>query len=269
MKIFKTLLFTLVSYSSLSFGQILEVTNMKDIRKHFDNATNDTLAVFDVDMVLIQPKDPAFQMANMKRYSPIAKKVSAQLPKGKKEVFLGLMTVSSDSILVDPAMPTFIKTLQDKKVSTMALTANLTGKFLHIPSMEKWRIECLKQLGINFSENAPFSKEIVFHDLPTFRGNHSVFMEGALFVNGSSCAKGDAFVVFLKKTGYSPKKIIFVDDREDNLKSLETALQEFNPAIEYTGLLFSGAKDYPSTVITEKEFETRWQDLAKQAEIID
>ena len=60
-----------------------------------------TLAVFDVDMVLIQPSDPAFQMANMKRFSAISKRIMKEVPADKQMVFLSLMTISSDPVLID------------------------------------------------------------------------------------------------------------------------------------------------------------------------
>ena len=46
-------------------AQITQVKDMKDIYSYFDAADSKTLAIFDVDMVFVQPSDPAFQMANI------------------------------------------------------------------------------------------------------------------------------------------------------------------------------------------------------------
>jgi FMN phosphatase YigB (HAD superfamily) len=92
---------------------------------------------------------------------------------------------------------------------------------------------------------------------------------GVLFVNGTTVSKGDAFLSFLRKTGFSPDKIIFIDDREDNLISLEAAIQKLGRPVEYWGLHFLGAQKYLSTMISEDEFESRWQQLAVQARLLD
>ena len=60
-------------------------------------------------------------------------------------------------------------------------------------------------------------------------------------------------------------KVIFVDDREDNLKALETAIQSLDRPIEYQGLHYLGAQKYPSKMISEDEFEAKWQQLSQQA----
>jgi hypothetical protein len=89
------------------------------------------------------------------------------------------------------------------------------------------------------------------------------------FLSWNNSFKGGAFLSFLKRTGFLPDKIIFIDDREDNLKSLEAAIQKLDRPIEYQGLHFLGAQKYPSKTISEEEFEARWQQLALQAKELD
>lgn len=238
---------------------------MKGVSEHFEKADGNTLAIFDVDMVLVQPEDPAFQMANMKQYRQVAKKIMQELPAGTKDIFLNLMSLNSESLLIDTQAPALMRSLTERKTPAMALTSQLTGKLLHVESMEKFKIDRLNKLGIDFSLNAPYGEDIVFRDLPLFRGNYSLYTRGMLFVNGSICPKGEALIAFLKVIDFSPNKIIFVDDREENLKSVEASLQQYNPAIVYKGVLFTGANDYPSTAISQAEFEARWQALAHQA----
>lgn len=88
--------------------------------------------------------------------------------------------------------------------------------------------------------------------------NHDLcILDGVLFVNGTAVSKGDAFLSFLEKSGFSPSKVIFVDDREDNLKSLEAAIQKLDRSIEYQGFHYLGAQKYQSTPISEEDFESR------------
>jgi len=131
--------------------------------------------------------------------------------------------------------------------------------------MEQWRVDSLRCLGIDFSESAPYKAPLMFDNLASYRGYYSNYLNGILFVNGTVVSKGDAFLSFIEKTKLSPEKVIFVDDREDNLKSLEAAIQSFSKPIEYHGLHYIGAQKYPSQMISEEEFEARWQKLASEA----
>lgn len=266
-KFYITLLMALWVFSCPA--EITQENDMEKVFCEFKDADTNTLAVFDVDMVLVQPSDPAFQMANMKRYSPVAKRIMQDIPKNKQMVFLSLMTVGSNPILVDACIPKMLTQLKQRGIPAMALTANLTGEFYTIKNMETWRVNTLRQLGIDFSQGAPYLHPIIFQDLPSYRGNYSVYSSGVLFVNGTTCSKGEAFIAFLKKAEFYPKKVIFVDDREENLKSVESALQDLNKSIAFHGIHFEGAKNYPSEVITEQQFEARWKEIAAKAMLSD
>ena len=248
-------------------AQIIQVNDMKEVIDYFNKANSKTLAIFDVDMVLVQPSDPAFQMANIKRFGAVAKRIMKDVPTEKQMMFLSLMTISSEPVLIDECTPQFLNSLSQKGVPAIALTANLTGAFGPIKNMETWRIQNLKLLGIDFSKSAPYPKSLIFNDLASYRDNYSTYVDGVLFVNGTTVSKGDAFLSFLKN--FLPEKIIFVDDREDNLKSLEAAIQKMDHPIPYQGLHFLGAQKYPSKTISEEEFAARWQQLALQAKELD
>lgn len=249
-----------------SFAEIREVKAMRDVFKHFEEAgEKETLAVFDLDMVLVQPNDPALQMANMKRYSPTIKRIIQPLSAEQKVILLNLMLIQSESMLLDENAPRLLIDLQEKGLKTMALTASLTGPFGSISSMEEWRLAKLQALGIGFGAASLWKDEIVFSDLEAFRGSYSVYKRGVLFANGSGGSKGALLTRFFLKVDYTPQKVIFVDDREENLKSVEEALQTLYPSVEFLGIHYTGAKDYPSPFIDEKSFELKWQQFADQA----
>lgn len=163
------------------YAEITQVNAMNDVMKYFENADCNTLAVFDVDMVLVQRSDPAFQMANMKRHKEIARSVSQTVPNDKKEIFLTLMILDSDSILIEDRTPHYIQQLSHRGIPTIALTANLTGQLGTISNLELWKLQRLCNLGIDFRSSAPIQKNHVFVDLPSYRGNFSVYNNGILF----------------------------------------------------------------------------------------
>lgn len=266
-KFYLTILITLIVFACNA--EITEVNDMKEVFEYFNDANSKTLAIFDVDMVLVQPSDPAFQMANMKRFGAISKRIMKEVPTEKQMMLLSLMTISSDPVLIDNSTPQFLKKIIQNGIPTMALTANLTGPFGTIKNMEQWRVNSLRCLGIDFSESAPYKAPLMFDNLASYRGYYSNYLNGILFVNGTVVSKGDAFLSFIEKTKLLPERIIFIDDREDNLKSLEAAILKLGKPIEYHGLHYIGAQKYPSKMISEEEFELRWQQLALQAKQLD
>lgn len=261
------LFFVMLLACTQGSADIQEVHTMQEVANYLQGLEKTDLAIFDIDMVLTQPDDPAFQMSNMYRHLPVAKKIINQVPKEKQGIFFTLMHTICDSSLIDPFCLEILDKLAENNIPTMALTGTFTGKFLNIESLEEWKIDSLRILGIDFSKSSPHSKEIVFHQ-PTARGNFPVYTQGILFVNGLSESKGKALTTFLTTIGYSPQKVLFIDDREEHLKTVESCLHAFNPFIEYIGLLFTGVNDYPSAEISAEEFEERWQVVAALAQEI-
>ncbi len=261
-KFYFTILITLCIFSC--HASITQIDDMEEIFPYFKDADSKTLAIFDVDMVLIQPNDPAFQMANMKRFSPICKRIMKEVPADKQMLFLSLMTIYSDPVLIDYRTPQFLQKIIQKGVPTMALTANLTGSVGAIKNMEQWRVDNLRHLGIDFAKTAPYQAPLVFDNLASYRGYYSTYLDGVLFVNGTVISKGEVLLSFLEKSRYLPNKVIFIDDREENLKSVETAIQTLDRSIEYQGLHYLGAQKYLSKEISEQEFELRWRKIASE-----
>ncbi len=258
----------LCSFAS-GYATINKVNTMEEVTRYFANADCDTLIIFDIDMVLIQPSDPAFQMANMVHFRNVAKRISQSIPQEKKNLFLTLMLLNSDSILVDTYTPTLLSRLIENSVPTIALTSNLTGPLKNIASLEAWKINRLCKLGIDFTSSAPMQENQTFCDLPSYRGNYSSYKQGILFANGPVCPKGDVLIRFLQIAGLHPKRVIFIDDREDNLKNVEESLNKYNPLIQYDGIHYLGANLYPSPQISEQEFETKWSALAELTKTIN
>lgn len=71
-------------------AKITQVNGMKEIFDYFNHADIKTLVIFDVDMVLLQPSNPAFQMTNMKRFNSVAKRIMKEIPVEKQMMFFKL-----------------------------------------------------------------------------------------------------------------------------------------------------------------------------------
>lgn len=256
--------FILLTLFSPCFAQITEVNSMQEAKRYFENADCNTLALFDIDMVLIQPHDPAFQMANMNRYKSYVKSFMNSLSQDEKELFLTLMLLESDSILIETHTPLFLNQLSQQGIPTLALTANLTGQLGDIAYLEGWKSERLRKVGIDFRSSTPLKENLYFSELASFRENYPAYQDGILFTNGSLCSKGDLLIHFLQVAQLSPPRLIFIDDRLDNIKSVEKALIKYYPKTVYSGIHYLGANSYPSLIVSEKDFEARWEAVRAQ-----
>lgn len=259
----KQLLATLFAVSCCH-ATITEVKSLDELMPYFEKANSKTLALFDIDMVLMQPQDPAFQMANMGKFRSIVKETLADLTPEQKDLSLALMVLGSPSQLVDTRFPAFLQTLQRRSIPLMALTSNLTGSFAGVEDLAEWKISRLESLGIDFQAMSPVKEALVFDTLPCFRGSFSCYRQGVLFVNGSHISKGEALVHFLEKSSLKPEAIIFVDDREENVQSVQEALSVKYPEIAFTGLHFTAAKHSPSLPLSEEAFCQKWQKVKKE-----
>lgn len=265
----KIYLFIWMCISSALVAKVVPHSQMSDVMPYFENANSDTLAVFDIDLVLIQPDEPAFQMPNMKKYRTIARELMLAIPAVKREVCFTLMTTEYPSILVDERMPAYIKQIQAQNISTMALTAHYSGPFENIPNLEIWKRERLRQWNIDFSLCSPTQKDIEFQEVNAYRNRFPIYTKGILFTNGPAISKGEMLVKFLKAADIAPTKIVFLDDREENVQNAEEWLQKEFPHIEYIGVWYLGALAYPSKIISEEEFVAKWQQTISQAMLIN
>jgi len=248
----------------LSATNIVTMDNISDLEIHLSYYTKDDLVLFDIDGVLIQTKEPAFQLENMKEHKQIAKRIFKQLSKEQAYLFLNLMVISCDAILVEQQTPSVIHTLIDRQIPTMALTAGATGKLAHIASMHEWKRDRLLQFGIDFTPSAPHKEKITFTNLPQYRDSHTLFQDGILFVNGPQVSKGDALIAFFKEVKFMPKKVVLIDDRKKNLDSVASILQAYYPEVEFLGLHYVGGQCNGTKRVDLNTFTQKWEKLAKQ-----
>ncbi len=126
--------------------------------------------------------------------------------------------------LLDKKIPEIIKKLQEKNIKTMALTATYA-------KYKQARVSDLKSIGIDFSETFSFSSNN--------------------FISGVLCSgiepKGIALKRFLMAINFSPSRIIVIDDKIENIKSIFYTL----PEADILGLHYIKAKPSDDKAIAE------------------
>jgi hypothetical protein len=240
-------------------AQIVRAESVPQMREQMGVADGSTLAIFDVDLVLIGPANRAFWIPSDHPHAGVVREVWAPLSseeRGHLWVTLGVY----ESVLIDPAMPQLVADLQ-QCCPTMSLTANYPGRINCIQTMADLKIDRLRQFGIDFAHNAPHEALLVFEQLPYERSSYPTYLNGMLFSAGAG--KGRALVTFLQQVGLQPARVLFVDDRLDNLQDVEQALLQLNPEIEFVGIHYTAAR--AGDHLSAEQIRAAWQEALQQA----
>lgn len=145
-------------------------------------------------------------------------------------------------ILTDEGWPEFLTNTE----KVYALTKMDVGKFGIIESVEKWRYNELKSLGVAFSTSSPIDS--LDHDNPLkLEIEDSTFFKGIFFTGKSS--KGSVVRKILKNGQYN--SVVFVDDKPEHLHDVTGACNDFG--IEITPIQFKLQNKYQIGPYTDLE----------------
>ncbi len=192
--------------------------------RHYDS---NSLILFDIDNVLLTHSDMIFNLPEKER-KPFIDRLAAHHTPDEMNRFESLVWLNSPEQLLDPRMKRLIHDVQCRQIPVIALTKAGTGQWGYIPCSEEFRADALKKVGIDFSPSFQNVKRISFDEFKVERP--PVFTRGVLCTGKVS--KGDTLRAFLKRTGFHPTRILFVDDLRENLTSVEEACQELGIAFE-------------------------------------
>lgn len=233
----------------------IAVSSIDQAEIYFAAADKDALIIFDIDSTLTTPSDPYLRRQAIRTHKNIYNQYVLPLNKNQNRLFNHLLVLQSPSRLVEKQFPLAIKKLQERHIKTIALTASKTGSVgTIVPSFPEWRYAELKRLGIDFSQTYP--GKTLFKELFDFGGDHPGIEKGIVY-SGHQTKKGELLKIILHELTWIPNKIIFVDDKLENLDSLSKSIQENFPSIHFIGIHYQGMDFLPSeetnvTVFTNK-----------------
>lgn len=224
-----------VLFSSLvsvqSFALTREIKSFNEALPYIDQ---DTLLVFDVDNTLITPttaigSDQWFYCL----YDVYGKKPLEN--RGLDKKLMDFWNQVQSKIQVRPVEklgPEFVRQQQAQGIKMMALTAR-TSDILSVT------IQQLASIGVHLEKNTIFSGVMKLSKKLLGTADTAFFNHGVLSV-GESNSKGSVFTQFLKKLKFTPKKVVYIDDREKHVKTMEAELGKMK--IPYFGFRY-GALD--------------------------
>jgi len=222
-KIIKNILFLVILFIQLQvYSLIVESDNLAEVYKYIDNIHKDLLVVFDIDNTIAEVSMGIEPWVWYKTEDLVKKGLS------HKEAFhlvlsMYFLLTKYTTLIPLSHSPKIVNNLQKRGYSIIALTNR------SIPVIER-TIERLKLINIDFSKNSLYDK-----DLELNLGYVGRYSKGIIFTGSND--KGEQLFLFLKKINFIPQKIIFVDDKYNNIKSVDKMAKKNN--IEYVGIRFS------------------------------
>jgi hypothetical protein len=250
------ILFCLCISARLTSARIIETADIKKIETELASLPQESLVTFDVAGVLFWPKDQIFIHNDKKEYKKYITALKTKYGNKKANKLISIILKERQMILVDDAMPSLISSLQARGVKTIALTSGYTGNFGKIKKREDLRIKTLKKLGIDFSSSFPDKKLILTETKDSDSAMPaSIFKKGILFASRND--KGQILKLFLNQIGYSPTKIVHIDNSKSRVQEVENYAN--SAGIEYLGIVFIKDREKLSekldTKIADKQFE--------------
>ncbi len=218
----KRLILSLCLIPSLIWGKIFESARMEDLLPY---VTPETWVFIDGDNTLFES---TLHLGSAQWRDHIRKKAISE----------GYTTQEAEEILdqfwlfvqpfipvrpVDPKAPALVDRLQKSNISVFVLTARE-------PIEQKYTQKQIDSIQVHLLSDLPEKS-----DLPS--PQPALYEHGVIYCGDNS--KIDALTAFFQQVGKMPKKIIFVDDREEYVKKVERGVEKLG--IEFVGIRFSGA----------------------------
>jgi hypothetical protein len=242
--------FTLVIALTVQIAnaKVVEIKSMKEVIPYINSRT---LIVFDIDNTILEPTqtlgtDQAFGYWVEQEVKKGKPKDTAVVETFKKAI---LVAPTSRVRAVERKTPEFIAALQSSGLPVIALTAR-PGNWA------RGTLDQLASLHVDFTNSAP--------RLPSARLEHADYTNGVLFLAHPS-NKGDALVEYIRASKIQPTRILFVDDKVNNVESVEKALNETE--FEHASFRY-GAADERVAAFNPLILQTEWREFLRTGRFI-
>jgi hypothetical protein len=229
---------------------MINTDSIDDIKNEVNAAEGDTLFAFDCDEVLTTLSE---QICKERGQQFLMEWLGRSHPNVSEDAIYDVATfvlVSNENFLVNSEMPELIEKLWAKNVKAVVLTALSMKPVDSVPDPMVWRVETLRSLGYDFEK---FWPQLANKRFKQFDCEYPpAYSSGVICCGGTS--KGASLTAFLKYARAKPSKIVFVDDKIENLEDVKNTCKSL--AIDFVGIEYHGAKNVESKVqFSEKVLE--------------
>ena len=243
------LLFVLVACSEQS--RIFSTSDSSFIEEELKEADKNTLVIFDINDVLFEQKELLFKKQNSTLLKNLLKEMSANMS-NEEEQTLYSVVVQRPVVYVDENFVRIIHDFQNKNVKVIALTNGLVGTYGYVKSMDRLLIQQLRDLDYHLEKSWLDLNNAQIY-MTKSKDRKILFAEGIVFANKmiSKASKGESLLAFFKYADFYPKKVIFIDDKLKNLKSVSNILEK--QGVEFIGFEYTKAKNRKNSPVITKE----------------
>jgi hypothetical protein len=211
-------------------AEIIESSKLSDMEKYRGEGV---LFLYDIDNTLVRP----VQTLGSDQWFNYRLKSNREQMEDKQEAlektlveWASIQSISKVQALDEGAQAS-IKRMQDSGAMMMGFTT----RGVRMSSVTPYQ---LKQLGIDFSETA-----LISHDHFFISGQSIVFRKGVLFT--AATHKGRTLFTFLNNLNVKPSKVVFINDKFDNLSQVAETCKKKN--IPFVGLRYDGSDEWVKT----------------------
>ncbi|XVN41150.1 MAG: DUF2608 domain-containing protein [Rickettsia endosymbiont of Argas persicus] len=238
-------------------SKINKIHDFKEVIEAIEKADKTCLVLFDVDEVIVMDSDE-FRLTHDYR-KELVNNIEKRLPIEQCKLLLSVVLKDRKARFVNDDILKIFALLKEKNIPAMGLTKLPTGKFGVIEDMIEWRVRELASLKVNLQELSPLSDELIIKDFNIGYGD-PILKDGIIYT--AEYDKGEVLEYVLQKTNYFPKSIIFIDDIEENLLSLQKTCNKLK--INYQGFEFMGSAIVPEPDLDEQLEKIRFEILEKE-----
>jgi hypothetical protein len=227
----------------------------------------DIWVVYDIDMTLTKPENPAVELVNLQRHHQVLGEIFADTTHEQRELAKYLAVGLHPCKTGEKDTAKCIKELQKLGIASFALTAAKSGAITLRDSPQpiyEIRPRELNALGIHFEKAFPFVT-LFLKKFPANGGSFPTYHRGVICANEKP--KGAVLCAFMDEIKTMPKVIAMVDDRRHNLLEMRKALRAHYPQIHFIAFEYTGATASQESVkiISADEFRAFWEPIAAQA----
>ena len=228
----RIIFFWLCCFSGALFANIATIEKFSQAR--LPKLDSNTLVVFDVDDTLTVCEDALLQVSNREFF-----KKHAHIDQSRKGEIFSILLGQATARVLDPKSVEYIRFLQKSGAKVIACTAAPFGKIGSIENFGQQRLEKLREFGFDFSKTAPVAGEVSFS---SDGGQKMLCNQGIVFTSLEE--KGPALKRFFSAIGWTPKRIVFFDDKRSFLESVEKMAER--EKIEFWGYEYTYASQLQS-----------------------
>ena len=191
------------------------VTTMKEIYPFLEKLSSKDLVVFDIDNVILVPKDQAVRPCGRELRHYHWEQIRNTSPKNYS-LYRKIAFEQLNFELVDPEILRVLEYLRRRNINVIALTAFSDEPFLK-KGAER-RVQLLESMGVQFD-----TIQVTRHPLLT----PFLQIKGVVFTRKKP--KGEVLKSFLQATQLNPDRLVFIDDKKANLESVQESLESRTP----------------------------------------